>query len=241
MKRMLMLVITLSIFMLMSVTASASGWHKDPNNDQQNNNNKELMLNKSRDHDDRDGKNRQQEDHNKKLVFNKDRDHDDRDGKNRQQEDHNKKLAFNKDRDHDDRDGKDRRHQDDRNKQRRYFHRYHDDNNWRHIRHADYEFERGLPFGWYDHYDSIIDRHYLKRIYDWEWEHRFPGTHAYRWCGEGGFWYHGRYINDAVLFFDDDNRLISIGYMFDDVFIHIREDHDVYENHDSFFLRWWGH
>lgn len=116
---------------------------------------------------------------------------------------------------------------------------YDNDSNWRHAHHNSYESERGLPFGWHDRYESIRVHHRMERIHDREWRHRFPGLHAYRWHGNEGFWNHGRYVTDAVLFFDDNNQLVSVGYMSDGVFIQIREDHETYENHDSFYFSWW--
>lgn len=116
---------------------------------------------------------------------------------------------------------------------------YENDSNWHHSRHTDIEAERGMPFGWHDSYESMREHHRLERIHDREWEHRFPGLHAYRWNGHEGFWHHGHYVTDAVLFFDDNNELVSVGYMADGVFIHFREDHETYENHDSFFISWW--
>lgn len=112
---------------------------------------------------------------------------------------------------------------------------------WRASYHNDYEAERHLPFKWHDRHSVIRERHHMERIYDGEWSNRFPGAFAYRWYGNGGFWHHGRYVTDAVLFFDGDDRLISIGYMHNGVFIHFRDDNEVYENHDSFFISWWRH
>lgn len=112
------------------------------------------------------------------------------------------------------------------------------DRGWHHARHEDMDSERGLPFAWHEQRHAIHEAHHLERIEDREWDHRFPGLHAYRWHGEEGFWHHGHYVNDAVLFFDRHDNLVSIGYMSDGVFIHIRDDHESYENHDSFFFSW---
>ncbi|MBC8014314.1 MAG: hypothetical protein H7X79_01035 [Sporomusaceae bacterium] len=117
--------------------------------------------------------------------------------------------------------------------------RYDDDRNWRNTHREDHDSVRHLSFKWYDHYDSIQERYVMERIHDGEWEHRFPGVHGRRWHGNNGFWHHGHYVTDAVFFFNDDNRLVSIGYMSNGVFIHFREDHESYENYDSFFFSWW--
>lgn len=118
-------------------------------------------------------------------------------------------------------------------------HRYGDDHRWRNTHRGDHDSIRHLPFKWRDHYDSIQERYYMERIHDSEWEHRFPGVHGRRWHGNNGFWHHGNYVTNAVFFFNDDNRLVSIGYMAHGVFIHFREDNESYENDDSFFFSWW--
>jgi len=108
-----------------------------------------------------------------------------------------------------------------------------------------YHHERdSLPFGWHDHYRTFEGRHHLERIYDREMGRRFPGLQAYRWYGDGqyhrGFWHHGHFIKDAILFFDRDGELVSFGYMTDGVFVYARYDDEVYRNHDSFFVSWWN-
>lgn len=122
---------------------------------------------------------------------------------------------------------------------RHYNHRYSNDREWRNTHREDFDSERNLPFRWHDHYDSMQERYPMDRIHDGEWDNRFPGVHGRRWHGDDGFWHHGNYVTDAVFFFNDDNRLVSIGYMSDGVFIHFREDNECYESHDSFFFSWW--
>ncbi|MDR3590389.1 MAG: hypothetical protein P4N41_12120 [Negativicutes bacterium] len=116
---------------------------------------------------------------------------------------------------------------------------YDNDSNWQHTHHHDYQPESQLPFRWHDRYASMREHHRLERIYDRDWGHRFPGLRAYRWHGQG-FWHHGHFVDDAVLFFDEDNELVSVGYLSDGAFIYLRDDHEVYENRDSFFLSWWS-
>jgi hypothetical protein len=107
---------------------------------------------------------------------------------------------------------------------------------WRPVHHRQGYVERRLPFSWHERYDSMRERHRLERINDWRLEHRFPGLHAYRWSGREGFWHDGHYVRDAVMFYDADDRLVSVGYMKNGVFIHFRDDHRIFENRDSSFL-----
>jgi len=115
---------------------------------------------------------------------------------------------------------------------------YDNDKSWVHRHHNDTESERRLPFSWHEHLFSMAEHHHLERVYDREWDHRFPGLHAYRWSSQEGFWHHGYYVKDAVFFYDENDELVSVGYMHDGVFIHFREDHESYENHDSYFFSW---
>lgn len=92
-----------------------------------------------------------------------------------------------------------------------------------------------MPFKWHEHHD----RYRGARISDHAWLDRFPGLRAYKWHGEG-LKYHGRPVKDAVLFYNDSDELVSIGFMHDGVFMFIRDDHESYENPDSFFALWWN-
>lgn len=114
-------------------------------------------------------------------------------------------------------------------------------NKWHRTHYNDADSERGLPFVWHEHYDSMRGNHHLERVYDREMDHRFPGLHAYRWSSHEGFWHHGNYVKDAVFFFDKNNEMVSVGYMANGVFIHFRENHESYENQDSFFFAWFNH
>lgn len=108
---------------------------------------------------------------------------------------------------------------------------------WHKIQHEN------LPFTWYEHRDRMYrPGRYVERVYDNEWNRRFPGLQAYKWRdsrGEG-FWYQGRHISDAVMFYNDSDELVSVGFMHNGVFLFIREDNSGFENHDSFFLSWWN-
>jgi hypothetical protein len=113
-------------------------------------------------------------------------------------------------------------------------------NKWHRTHYNDVDSERGLPFVWHEHYDSMRENHHLERVYDREMDHRFPGLRAYRWSGHEGFWHHGNYVKDAVFFFDKNDEMVSVGYMANGVFIHFRENHESYENQDSFFFAWFN-
>ena len=114
-------------------------------------------------------------------------------------------------------------------------------NKWHRTHYNDIDSERGLPFVWHEHYDTMRGNHHLERVYDREMDYRFPGLHAYRWLGHEGFWHHGNYVKDAVFFFDKNNEMVSVGYMANGVFIHVRENHESYENQDSFFFALFNH
>jgi len=118
---------------------------------------------------------------------------------------------------------------------------YNSGDNWSVGFHQDYDGERAMPFAWHDRYEAMRLHYHLERIRDWEWEHRFPGTHIYRFHDiDHGFWHHGHFVTDAVFFYNDNGELVSVGYMADGVFFHFRDDHECYQNHESFYLSWWN-
>nr|WP_169718016.1 hypothetical protein [Sporomusa silvacetica] len=88
-----------------------------------------------------------------------------------------------------------------------------------------------MPFRWYEHHD----RYYGERINDNEWADRFPGLQPYRWHGEN-FWYRGYHVTDAILFYNDSDELVSVGFMNNGEFVFVRDDNESYENNDFFFL-----
>lgn len=106
------------------------------------------------------------------------------------------------------------------------------------------EQEREMPFKWHEKHGRLTPNdHRTERIHDREFRNRFPGLRAYRWhdVHDRGFRYHGHLIKDAVLFYNDSDELVSVGYMRDGAFIVIRDDHSTHEHHDSFFASWWRH
>lgn len=94
-----------------------------------------------------------------------------------------------------------------------------------------------LPFRWYERHRERFDDN--ERIYDREWDRRFPGLRSYAWHAKPGheFWYRGHKVANAVLFYDSDDELVSVGFMNNGAFIFIRDD-GGYRNHDSFFISW---
>ncbi|MDR3590359.1 MAG: hypothetical protein P4N41_11970 [Negativicutes bacterium] len=115
--------------------------------------------------------------------------------------------------------------------------RGHTDSGDRHIQREGRHDER-MPFRWGDH-RSEFRSHRLDAIHDRGLEHRFPGLRGYRWRGYGdegrGFWHNGHYVNDAVVFFDGDDRMAGYGYLSHGRFISVRED-GCSEDRDAFFL-----
>lgn len=111
-----------------------------------------------------------------------------------------------------------------------------DDRGGQHGKHGGHE----RPFKWRDH-QRTFNKHHMERIYDSDIERRHPGLHAYRWRGYGErrdwFWHNGHEVRDAILFFNDDDEVVSFGYMRGGVFIFVNEDGDE-ERDPIFFLRW---
>lgn len=116
------------------------------------------------------------------------------------------------------------------------------ENNWHR---SDYLAGESSPFKWHEqiratHNRFQADNYRMERITDREWEERFPGLHSFRWHDSDRnsqvFWYHGHRVTDAVLFYDDADELVSVGFEFNGAFIFIRDDHDSYENRDSSML-----
>jgi len=100
--------------------------------------------------------------------------------------------------------------------------------------------KRGMPFQWQEHVSTHQQHHYMNRIDDHEWNNRFPGLRSYRWSGQEGFWHNGRYVQDAVLFYDQSDCLTSFGYMNNGVFILVNQDNDGHQDNDSFFFAWFN-
>lgn len=108
----------------------------------------------------------------------------------------------------------------------------------------DSDHERDMPFRWHERRDHFThDNHRMERIHDNRFNNRFPGLRAYRWHDAHGRWFrhNGHIVRDAVLFYNDSDELVSFGYMNNGVFIMIRDDDSINEDHDSFFVSWWRH
>jgi len=101
----------------------------------------------------------------------------------------------------------------------------------------------GQPYRWHERLaDFSPDKCRMDRIDDPRWADRFPGKRLYKWHdrrGEG-FAYHGRHINDAVFCYDVSDELVSIGFVFDGVFVIINADRGEERPHEPFFLDWLG-
>jgi len=157
---------------------------------------------------------------------------------NRQEDKHQKqhpKQQQEQQRQEDQRENQQQHHEDQREYQERHHdwsHSAYNNENWRH---SENRFEGSFPFGWHDPHD----RYYGERVDDDEWSGRFPGLRSYKWHGEG-FLYRGNHVTDTVLFYNDSDELVSVGFMHDGMFIFIRDDGGSYENNDSFLLAWWS-
>jgi hypothetical protein len=97
------------------------------------------------------------------------------------------------------------------------------------------------PFKWHEPraYFSPAD-YRMKRLHVREWQDRFPGLRAYKWHDKygSGFRYQGSRIKDAVLFYNDDDELVSVGFMHDGDFIILRDDDRAFRSRDSVFTSW---
>lgn len=108
-------------------------------------------------------------------------------------------------------------------------------------RHDEEQGNDWLPFKWHERRENFSPEHHrMERIEDRDFNDRFSGEHPYRWHDKRGhgFKYHGRWIRDAVFFYDDSDELVSIGFMNNGIFIKIYADGGEERNHESFFLSW---
>ena len=64
-------------------------------------------------------------------------------------------------------------------------------------------------------------------IVDVDWNQCFPGLRSYRWHGRG-FFYRGIEYVDAVLFYDNYDALVSVGFWRNGRFVMIRDDDSVH-------------
>jgi hypothetical protein len=96
-----------------------------------------------------------------------------------------------------------------------------------------------MPFKWHERRD-MHGNFRMERIYDERMDERFPGLRAYKWHAEHdrGFYYQGRYIRDSVMFYNDSDELVSVGFMRNGNFVVLRDDDRGYESRDDFFSSW---
>jgi hypothetical protein len=134
------------------------------------------------------------------------------------------------------------RHRDDRGRKGRYdwSHSAYRHDRWRPIAHSSF---RSIPFNWHERAGHYAPHHHLEQIHDRHWHDRFPGLRLFRWrdSSSSGFWYNGHHIVDGIMFYNDSDELVSIGFFHNKIFIMLRDDGQNYENHDEFFLSWWIH
>ncbi len=96
-----------------------------------------------------------------------------------------------------------------------------------------------LPFKWHERRDRFSHSNYrMERIYDRRMSDRFPGLRAYKWHDERGFWYNGKRVRNAVMFYNNSDELVSVGFMRNGTFICMRDDERSYESNDDFFSSW---
>jgi hypothetical protein len=102
---------------------------------------------------------------------------------------------------------------------------------------------RNIPFNWHERAGSHSSHHHFAQIHDRQWHDRFPGLRIFRWIDRSGsgFWYNDHHIVDAMMFYNESDELVSIGFYHNNIFIMLRDDGNGYENHDSFFSLWWLH
>lgn len=100
--------------------------------------------------------------------------------------------------------------------------------------------EKKLPFNWHERRDRVASHYQLERINDRRMNDRFPGLRAYKWRDYNGqgFYYNGKRVKDAVLFYNDSDELVSVGFMRNGSFVLLRDDDRDYETRDDFFASW---
>jgi len=196
----------------------------------------------------RDKQQRDQQGRDKQLRDKQLRDKQQRDQQGRDKQLRDKQLRDKQQRDHQGRDHQERdKHQPQKWQQNHRPHGEH--HNWSHptYRHkiwqrTDHRTRGEMPFKWHQKFDHYSPHYHMEPIYGHEWNDRFPGLHLFRWQdrrGEG-FWYRNQRIVDAMMFYDDSDELVSIGFVHDGIFVMLRDDEECYENNESFFLSWWN-
>lgn len=101
--------------------------------------------------------------------------------------------------------------------------------NWRQVHEAR---EEPFPFKWHERLDYYSASYHMKPIHErkHEWRKNFPGLQPYSF--HGSFWYHGNRITNAVMFYNDSNELVSIGFLNNGAFTLIRDDRRSFETQD---------
>jgi hypothetical protein len=95
------------------------------------------------------------------------------------------------------------------------------------------------PLRWREHRRDF-EGHHMRPIRDRNLERRYPGLHGYKWQGHGdsrrGFWHNDRYVNDGIVFFDNDDRMAGFGYMANNSFIFVDENGHHEDRDDLIFM-----
>ena len=100
---------------------------------------------------------------------------------------------------------------------------------WKHKKmHNDYK----KPFEWRSKRHLHGD---LRLIEDRRWNQHFVQRKTY-WRHGPGFFYRGREYQNVVLFYDDNDVLVSFGFWRHGRFIRVHDNHDRYETRDRFFV-----
>ena len=99
-------------------------------------------------------------------------------------------------------------------------------------RDSDQRYEHRQPWTW-----NSRGHEGRRIILDDSWNREFPGLRSYRWNGPG-FWYEGIEYRDVVMFYDDGDQLVSVGFWHNGQFVMIRDNNRRYYNSNPFVLRY---
>ncbi len=208
-----------------------------------------LALQRREDHPRRDGQNREderrkeqwrREDAKRREEQRRHNERQRRDDERRREEQH-RQWQEQERREWQEQQRRDYRHPDER-KRHDWSHDFYRDANWRRTY---FMYRSPSPFAWHESRPALHDRflahgYRLEPVDDRAWHDRFPGLRCYRWHDNGRhlghFWYHGRHIRVLMLYFDEWDGLVGIGFMYDNVFVFIRDDHEVYHRSDAWLV-----
>ncbi len=112
-----------------------------------------------------------------------------------------------------------------------------DNGRWHRVSHVP---GHDMPFRWHEPRGRMMHGyHRMERIHDNRMSERFPGLRAYKWhAPDRGFYYQGRHVRDGVMFYNDSDELVSVGFMRNGNFVVLRDDDRGYESRDEFLSSW---